>query len=558
MTFCGNCGTQNDSGSFCFHCGTALEASASPPHPASPASRPADGPDPTLQFPSVPPPAPATPPPAYTPKPPPGQAPPPGYGPPPAYAPQHGYGAPQPARSTVNPFLGWPVADYVRDGGALFCLFACLGMTWDGSGDNGGEKWWVVISVLLAVASLAAPYLARARVVPGWSPLHWRLVKLALTVPFLASVLAALVNELVNAGDDFEGGIGVAVAMGLAGAALAAQPRDADDPMHGEDRIWNLAAVVAAVAAVAVGLLMFVGSIIESDDIFDEFLAFLAVAVGTVGLLLAMAGWPAVGLLRGDAGSRRVFSVVAFTVLGTALFALADDGTALFFWPQVEKWYGAFGYGGTFVLGAAAGLSVASALARRPTGAGDPVEGWMRTASGALLVSAGGSLLVFVALVLGLLNDVDDIEAAPIVVAVLVLVAAGCAGFASTLFRDARRNRLLALGLIGACVLVGLIAMGVANGNDRNWEALYLGASAALPVTGWVVAAWVTLPVLAVYALTVPRPVRSALGPLVPQQAQPQAGYPQPGYPPQPHHQQPPQPGFPPSGGYPPPPPPPA
>ena len=157
----------------------------------------------------------------------------------------------------------------------------------------------------------------------------------------------------------------------------------------------------------------------------------------------------------------------------------------------------------------------------------------MRTASSALLVSAGASLLTFLALLLGIINDVDDLEAAPVVVAVLVLLVAGCAGFASTLFRDPRSTRVLALGLSGATVLLGVITMGVANASDLTWEAIYLSGSAGIAVTGWVVAAWVTLPLLAVYALVAPRVVRSALGPLVPQQGYPQ-GYPQPGYPQQP------------------------
>jgi hypothetical protein len=88
-------------------------------------------------------------------------------------------------------------------------------------------------------------------------------------------------------------------------------------------------------------------------------------------------------------------------------------------------------------------------------------------------------------------------------------------------------------------------------------DAELIGATAlTFPITGWVVAAWVTLPALAAYALMVPPEVRAALGPLV-QQRQP--GYP-PAYPPAPQGY--PQQGYPqahppaqPPGHQPPPPP---
>jgi hypothetical protein len=517
-TFCGNCGTSNDTGSFCYNCGHPLAVSQQQP----------EEPDPTLQMP----PAPASPPPPSSyPTPSSSQ---PAY-PPPPYPPAPGYGQ-RPAMPRVNPFLGWPVSDYVRDAAAAFCLFACLGMWWDISDDpKGGDHWWVVISVLLSVASLALPYVCKAQVVPGWTPLHFRLAKLAANVPFLASVLAAVVNELVNLGEDFEAGLGAGIGMGLAGAMLAIQPRAADDPMHREDRFWNRAAAGVAIAAVAVGILMFVGFVIDTDDLFDEVAGFFAFLLVSLGMLLVLAGWPLAGFLGGSAAWRRVFSTSTFTLIGTALFAHADDGAALFFWPLVEKWYGGatgfggIGIGGTFLIGAAAGLSVARSLSRRPGEQTEPVAEWAKTASSALLVTAAGALVSAVALVLGIVTDSGD-PAAPIVVTVLVLAIAGAAGYASILLRDPRKHRLLALGLITGIVVVGLVVMGVVNGQDMNIEALGTGPS--IPVTGWVVAAWVTLPLLAAYALTVPGQVRTALGPLVPQQAAYPQGYPQqPSYP---------------------------
>src|SRR5687767_14240946 len=123
--FCGHCGTQHDGrGGFCGHCGRPVQAAA-PPHQ----------------------------PPAYQPPPPAYQPQPQGYPPqqPPGYPPQ-GYYPQQPVVPKVNPFIGWPISDFVRDGAALFCLFATLGMPWHIEAEyKGGEQWWVVIAVLLSV-----------------------------------------------------------------------------------------------------------------------------------------------------------------------------------------------------------------------------------------------------------------------------------------------------------------------------------------------------------------------------------------------------------------------
>jgi hypothetical protein len=138
-----------------------------------------------------------------------------------------------------------------------------------------------------------------------------------------------------------------------------------------------------------------------------------------------------------------------------------------------------------------------------------------------------------------------------------------------TMPSDPGRNRVVVLALLGAEVVFGFIAMGIINGEEvalgpvRLPDAELIGATAlTFPITGWVVAAWVCLPALAAYALTVPPEVRAALGPLVRQRqpgyppAYPHApqGYPQQGYPPPGHPQ-----AYPPAqppGQQPPPPPP--
>ena len=524
--FCGHCGAQHEGqGGFCGHCGQSLQEAAPPPQQP-----------PAYQQPPAAPPAYQQPPPA-----------PPGY-----YPPQQGYYAPQPR---VNPFIGWPISDYLRDGAALFCLFATLGMPWHIEAEyKAGEQWWVVISVLLSVLSLAAPYVAKSRLVPAWTSTHFRLLKLGLNVPLLASVLAALIAELISQGKLDEGGLGVGIAMSLAGCALAVQPRQADeDPAHADDPLWTTAARFAAVAAPALGALTFlaylVDDVIDDGVLFDETLGFFALALVTVVMMLVVVGWPAVGLFSGSPAWRRVFATVAFTVLVVGLFALASDGDGLFTWPPYEKWKGAGGIGGTFLLGAAAGLSVNRALERRANGVLPPLDGWLRTARSALMVSAAGSGVAALALLVGIVNS-DEVEASAIVALLMVVGAGAAAGVALTMLSDPARNRVVVLGLLAAEVVVSFIAMGIINGEDvalgpvRLPDAQFVGATALVfPITGWVVAAWVCLPALAAYALTAPREVRAAFGPLV--QPKQQAGHPPaypPGYPQQPPQQQPPPP----------------
>jgi hypothetical protein len=258
-----------------------------------------------------------------------------------------------------------------------------------------------------------------------------------------------------------------------------------------------------------------------------------------------------------------VFITAGFTVLVVGLFSLASDGDGLFLWPPFEKWNGALGIGGTFVLGAAAGLAASRAEERRTSGALPPLDGWLQTARSALLVSTVGSAVTVLLLVVGLVNA-EEVEAATVVGLVIVVLVTAAGGVGTALTSDAARHRVRLLGVLAAQVVLGFIAMGILNNDD-----VFLGP-VGLPefggfgtawlsfwITGYVAAAWVTLPALAAYTLVAPREVRTAFGPLIDphRSAQPPAypgGHPQQ---PPPYQQHQPQPGNPPAGPPPPPPP---
>ena len=531
--FCGYCGAGSEGGKFCTTCGRpSEEAGQAAPHDDVEATRTRD-PQPDLTPPAVPaaPAVPAQPfaaPPAWTPPPMPMSMPTPT-----AAYPQQGY-APRPATPTVNPFVGVPLGDYVRDALAVFFLFAALPLSWD-LGNDGADHWWVVLAVLISVASLVVPYVAKSRVVPGWTAQHARITKLALNVPFLASVAAALVNELVNVNDDFEGGLGIGIAMGLFGSVLAMQPRQADeDPMFREDRGWNLAASATAIGAVVLGVLAFLSffldDLLDNSVLLDEPLPFVALVLTLPVMLLVVLGWPAVGSLGGSAPWRRVFAASAITVLVADVLSRADDGDGIFLTFDVERWN--YPVGGTFLLGAAAALAISRPQQRLGLQRTEPVLGWVRTAGAALTVSGAGFLLTAAATVLVMVDD--DVEAAPVVITVLLLVCGGVALLAASLVTDVRRNLKTVLGLAAGVLLLAIITAAVADSQQVG------SGLAGDGVTMYAATAFFGLPILALYALTVPKEVRAALGPLFPERP----AYPQQGYAPQQPYQQP----YPPQG----------
>ena len=215
----------------------------------------------------------------------------------------------------VNPFLGVPVADFVKDGAAALALLVALGQPWDWSSDA-NDHWWVVISLLLALVGLGVPYLMASRVVPTFTPQASLVTKLLLAAPLLVSTLVALVMDLTTIGDDsslgafggyggYEGGMGLAIALGLGGAALMAQPRRHEEATGLlAEQAWRTAGLAAAVAALVVSVATFVaGSIALADSGYVSGASFWTVWIASNLLLPTLfLALPLVALLRGSAG----------------------------------------------------------------------------------------------------------------------------------------------------------------------------------------------------------------------------------------------------------------
>ncbi|MEO7373423.1 MAG: zinc ribbon domain-containing protein, partial [Terrimesophilobacter sp.] len=151
-----------------------------------------------------------------------------------------------------------PVVDYVRDGLAAFALIISLFMVWHAggvgtgrfAGDPAATHLDVVVITLLSLASLSIPYLWRAGVFgPSWGYAKTQDARLIANAPYFLLVVVYLVIEIVA-----HPGLGPALAFGLAGAVLAAQPRSSElaDGDVVRDRRWIVA--VLAIAGLVVVL----------------------------------------------------------------------------------------------------------------------------------------------------------------------------------------------------------------------------------------------------------------------------------------------------------------
>ena len=168
-----------------------------------------------------------------------------------------------------SPPPGVPTGDYVRDALAAAALIASLFMVWrntaeDGIfGNSGGSiaatHIDVTLATLVSVVSIGIPYLWRAGVFgTNWTYAKTQTARLLANAPYIILTVVYLVIELID-----HKGIGPAMAFGLAGAVLAAQPRAAEintgDDVH--DRRWigiviGLAAMVAVLTVVQIGVIL--------------------------------------------------------------------------------------------------------------------------------------------------------------------------------------------------------------------------------------------------------------------------------------------------------------
>ncbi|MBD7949893.1 DUF7937 domain-containing protein [Oerskovia rustica] len=387
-----------------------------------------------------------------------------------------------------NPFVGIPVSDYVRDGVAALLLFVSLTMPWD-AGHKASDKIEVILVTVVSLLSLALPYLARTGALPTtWTVHTTRLARLVANAPYVLLAAVYVVLDLVNRSvDNGWGGVGTALSLGLAGALLAAQPRQAElGPVEQDaavSRLWSLVLTVIAGVAVVGALVAFLLTFSLGVPVLLV-LRFLVAGAVTVALV----GWPVWGILRRDEAWRLVLvglgvALVVLFVLNTSNLLVSFDSFAL-------------GQFGLLLVPAAAAVAASPALARTTASSSSPVSTWVAVAVHALdlvVVVAVGTALS------GVLTLADGGRGSILILSIVFgLLAAGAAFVARrSLARDAVAGRTLALGAAGVVAILGIVLLIVAT----NQPGTGFGTSLLLLAYG--------LPLLVVFALTVPAEVRT-------------------------------------------------
>ncbi|MBD7979717.1 DUF7937 domain-containing protein [Oerskovia merdavium] len=389
----------------------------------------------------------------------------------------------------ANPFAGIPVSDYVRDGVAALLLFVSLTMPWD-LGHPASDKVEVILVSVLSLLSLALPYLARTGVLPTtWTVHTTRRARLLANAPYGLLVGVYLVLDLVNgtAGNGW-GGLGTGLALGLAGAVLAAQPRQAELGPVDQDRAvtqtWVKVLIGLGALAVVGAVVAFVFSLTLGLGVVGIF-ARLVVAVLAIGLV----GLPVWGVLRKQESWRLV--LVGLGIALAVLFVL-NTGSLLVSYESLRG-----GQFGLLLVPAVAAVAASPAVARSTTSE-SPVRTWVAVAVNTLdLVLLVAAVLV-VRAILWLAAGLSGVVV--ILALVLGLLMVGVTLVARrALARDAVSGRTLALGGAGVVAVLAIVLLIVV----ANQAGLGIGVGIDLLLLAF------GLPAITAFALMVPAEVRT-------------------------------------------------
>ncbi len=508
--FCGNCGTASSGTAFCGQCGSPLAAPAAPTAPGEVDERTVVRPRATPSAPlGAPPSGPYPPGPVPTGSYPPGavpsgpvptgqwgavptqQFPGGGAGPVPPYAAPPPPGVPGPAPRavpTVNPFVGTPASDFVKDAAVLLLVFLSLGAPWS-TQYLLVERWWAVVSLLVSLVGLAVPYVVASRVVPTLTPLASQGIKAALAAPYVLSVLVALVGDLLTIGDESAAyGLGAGLAGGLAAVLLMVQPRACEEALGPiADGAWRAGTLILVGVTMGATVLTTIGYLVVFG--WERYaLAYLAVAPLWPLVTLAVA---AAALVARRPAGRRVVATVAWSVVTVALVASIGDDV----WERgFDTWFTPAP--GVWLLALVAAAAVSRGVVRSH-GTVDAVQGWVDTSRTALGASAAGFFAAAVAQLLGMIVS-ESFRAAPIISALLMLVCAVAAGVAA-LLGSSISARVLVTTAAGVVALLGVVLMVVRQeSGDSVFE-----------FSPWSVTTAFALPALAVWSVWGPASVRA-------------------------------------------------
>ena len=446
MSYCSTCGTPAGRGRFCASCGSQLPA---PRHLAEPTEI-------SYATTTIRTPGPGT-----------GRA--AGEQPRPApFSPPADRPSPAPPATAANPFAGIPISDYVRDILAAALLLVSLVLPWDFGHDATGRIDVVLITALSAL-SLLLPYLSRVGVFPPtWNPEKLRIARLLANAPYILLVLIYLLVDVVSGfGPDASvggTGLGAAAWLGLAGALLAAQPREAEMTDSRAARhipLWYSIIVVCGILLACTVLVTLVRILTDAAGLGTgnpKYLAYVVIAlVAPIGIV----GVPLIGTICRSAGWRLVLIPVGLTSAISVVFLLSTHG-----FSGVETVHQPSYTGTLFWLAAAS--AAASPPARRAMHERSGAQGWIAGALHTLdqeVVVAAMTLVISVA-ALALFSV--PATGAMIFTLIATAVAAILAILArQALARQPQQGRGMALVVIGIIVLLILVRV-IINVSQRT------------------------------------------------------------------------------------------
>jgi len=363
--------------------------------------------------------------------------------------------------AAANPFAGIPPSDFIRDIGALTLLLTSLALPWDHR-SVATAHIAVILITLLSIVSLSLTYLHRAGVFPpdvDGRKVSW--VRLAANVPYFVLVIAYLVIDAVQSGR----GVGFAVALGLAGALLAAQPREVETA--GLERgstlsaLWIRFTAGYGIIAIIAGVLGIV-FLLTQPPVGLPWVVIAMVVIGWLFILVAFALAFGAIVRRSEVG--RVVAFIVGLIVVIVVYVDVFSHGALSGGSVASIREVGYGYGTVFLAGLV-GLAVVPPVrvAMNPV---SRLQRWFGTVSTLFVVAASIGGVVILLTVLGVTSALSDSDytgfgIGSIVTLVVYILAAIIAR--TTLRTDPAGSRSYVLSLAGVMLVLGIIHIVLAS-----------------------------------------------------------------------------------------------
>ncbi|MCQ1996463.1 hypothetical protein [Arthrobacter sp. zg-Y1171] len=397
-----------------------------------------------------------------------------------------GYGQAQAQASSgtkrPSPFAGVPVSDYVRDGIAFLALFASLFMTWTIStssyddGTKAGARVDVLLITLLSILSLGISYLWRGGVFgPTVGYRKIQDIRLLANLPYIILVLVYFVMSLVSGfGDDSYRYLGGAVAVGLAGALLAAQPRKGEiapgDVDHARHRRWLFVMLGIAGFAAVVTIVQIILFVMDAHDYYTGAGAWLFLIAQIVAALLAVGvlGLVALKVFRGSDAWRFAGAALGVGAAFLTMLALMGvDSLGEGFFPGVAGFSTFF----WMAFGAAVSApSVARTTHRTAVAPADRLTALRPLLLLTLILASALAVFMVVGLVQTLLEDLDGVATWSVGLVLALLLVAATVVVRKLAARDERSAFVMGSVYAGALFVLSLILMILFEVQDLDYS----------------------------------------------------------------------------------------